>query len=790
MSAAENKAVFLSYASQDAVAAQRICDALRTAGIEVWFDQNELGGGDAWDRKIRKQIADCALFVPVISAATQARHEGYFRLEWKLAAQRTHMMSGVRAFLLPVVVDGTRDAEAHVPDEFREVQWTRLPGGETPQAFSARVNKLLGGSEVEPGRPRPAQRDEGVASPASAPAQVGRRVPAAAWGIAALAAVFAAGGYFWSTRTPVPAQNAGSGPRPPTSEKAAVTSAISEKSLAVLPFANLSTEKENEFFADGMHDELLSALAKVGTLKVISRTSVLAYRDPAKRGLTLRQIAAELGVANILEGTVSRAAGSVRIKVKLIDAATDQPRWEDTINLKAVTDVFQAQADISAQIAQALAATLSPELKLALAKKLTTNPAAYDLYLRARRWWELGRAKLRTIADYDEAAIGPLEQAVALDPKFAAAYAELSQVHSHLYFWPDRDPTPERLKKAKETADKALLIDPALPVAHLALGYYYYAGPADYARATEEFATALVAMPGDADALFYLGLTQRRQGRWAEATVNLERAFAINPRNQEISGNWVTVLSAQRFYARAEQAADRVLAIDPANNAQLRNKALARFARDGDRARYRAALEATRMEAGEQPPDPRIGQFRIAIEDGHYPEAVGIFVAAPELLDRDSPMARQYPVGADLHRYFSAATATGEQAKVRVRALAAIGRTRVEATERRDEWRQGARLAILHAYARQPDEARRLADRVLELMPMKRDSLDGTFALHAVSLVHLALNDRDRALALLDQALSVPSLLIANELRLEPWWAPLRDDPRFKAALAKAAPRD
>ena len=153
MSAAENKAVFLSYASQDAAAAQRICEALRTAGVEVWFDQNELTGGDAWDAKIRGQVASCALFLPVISAATQARLEGYFRIEWKLAARRTHAMATAKAFLLPVVIDETRDAEAHVPDEFRDMQWTRLPGGETPEKFCARVQKLLGGevARVSPG---------------------------------------------------------------------------------------------------------------------------------------------------------------------------------------------------------------------------------------------------------------------------------------------------------------------------------------------------------------------------------------------------------------------------------------------------------------------------------------------------------------------------------------------------------------------------------------------------------------------------------------------------------------
>src|SRR3954468_7280033 len=149
MSAAENKAVFLSYASQDAEAARRIADTLRAVGVEVWFDQNELVGGDAWDAKIRGQIGSCALFVPLISAATQARREGYFRLEWRIAAQRTHMMSESIAFLLPVVIDATRDAEADVPAEFKAVQWTRLPNGETPAKFRERVMKLLS-SEVAP----------------------------------------------------------------------------------------------------------------------------------------------------------------------------------------------------------------------------------------------------------------------------------------------------------------------------------------------------------------------------------------------------------------------------------------------------------------------------------------------------------------------------------------------------------------------------------------------------------------------------------------------------------------
>ncbi len=183
------KAVFLSYASQDAEAVRRIADALREAGVEVWFDQNELVGGDAWDAKIRKQIAACALFVPVISSATQARLEGYFRIEWKLAARRTHAMATAKAFLLPIVIDDTRDATAHVPDEFRDVQWTRLPGGETPPAFGARVKKLLEGEGAQTSPP--ANRPDAGGTPALRPDTAPARRSPRSWLVPALIALVA-----------------------------------------------------------------------------------------------------------------------------------------------------------------------------------------------------------------------------------------------------------------------------------------------------------------------------------------------------------------------------------------------------------------------------------------------------------------------------------------------------------------------------------------------------------------------------------------------------------------------
>src|SRR5438045_2430870 len=250
------KAVFLSYAGQDAETVQRICDALSAAGIEVWFDRNELRGGDAWDASIRKQIKECALFMPVISATTNARSEGYFRLEWKLAIDRSHLMADDQAFLLPVVIDDTAEAMARVPDRFRERQWSRLVGGQTPAAFAERVKLLLAG------RAAPA-----IAMSNAKPV---RRSGALIATLVLVAAATVTGFYIFSHQLTSKA---------PTSSSATTPPAILEKSIAVLPFENLSEEKANAYFADGVQDEILTRLSKIADLKVISRTSTQHYKS-------------------------------------------------------------------------------------------------------------------------------------------------------------------------------------------------------------------------------------------------------------------------------------------------------------------------------------------------------------------------------------------------------------------------------------------------------------------------------------------------------------------------------
>ena len=309
------KAVFLSYASQDAEAARRIADALRAVGVEVWFDQNELVGGDAWDAKIRGQIGSCALFVPLISANTQARQEGYFRLEWKLAEDRSHLMAKGKAFIVPVSIDATTERGAFVPDAFTAVQWTKLPGGETSAAFVARVQKLLAG----PGAAVVGATAVSAPSSAAAPAaKAGLPLwVTAALGVVVLglvAFVFMRPSAKEAASATKPVAETKTASAPPASNLPPPTSAVPlapAKSIAVLPFANMSPDKDNEFFADGVHEDVITNLAKIRDLKVISRTSVLAYRDPASRNL--KKIAAELGVATVLEGSVRRVGTKVRV---------------------------------------------------------------------------------------------------------------------------------------------------------------------------------------------------------------------------------------------------------------------------------------------------------------------------------------------------------------------------------------------------------------------------------------------------------------------------------------------
>ena len=389
-----NKPVFLSYASEDKEAAKRICDALRSAGIEVWFDQNELRGGDVWDAKIRQQIQSCALFVPVISAATQARGEGYFRLEWKLAVDRSHLMADDAPFLFPVVIDGTPDSTARVPAKFREVQWTRLRLDETPTELAQRITKLLGGQLASEGAKEEAKAQRKQHKADSRPAWLKH-----AWQIMGLAIAV-----YYLLFNPIMRRLSPNTGKPAmedaedrddaaamdaakklkdllTSRPPAVSApAVTDKSVAVLAFANLSDDKSNEYFSDGISEELLNVLAKVPGLKVSARTSAFYFKG---KEVPIPEIAKQLGVAYVVEGSVRKAGDKVRITAQLIKAADGFHVWSDTFT-RDLKDVFVVQDEIAGLIAGNL------ELKMGMsAHSPVINPQAFDLYLQGRQAWNL-----------------------------------------------------------------------------------------------------------------------------------------------------------------------------------------------------------------------------------------------------------------------------------------------------------------------------------------------------------------------------------------------------------------
>src|SRR5258708_3498186 len=289
-------AVFLSYASQDAAVAGKIADALKAVGVEVWFDLAELRGGDAWDAKIRRQIKECTLFIPIISAQTQERLEGYFRLEWRLAEQRTHLMAKGKLFLLPVVVDDTNENNTHVPDAFMEVQWSRLQDSDAPTTFAQRVANLLKGGPAKASSAHKGTllRDSAVSAG-----------PVMASSIYGGSSVATLGTLISPSRAPaIP-----------------VAASPAKRSIAILPLLNMSEDKENTWFADGVHEDILTGLAKIRDLKVISRASVMGYRNTTQ---SPRQIATDLGVVYVLTGSVRRAGPRARVTVQLVEAATDE----------------------------------------------------------------------------------------------------------------------------------------------------------------------------------------------------------------------------------------------------------------------------------------------------------------------------------------------------------------------------------------------------------------------------------------------------------------------------------
>src|SRR6266487_4150206 len=387
-----------------------------------------------------------------------------------------------------------------------------------------------------------------------------------------------------------------------------------DKSIAVLPFQNLSDEKENAYFADGMQDDILTNLSKIGDLKVISRMSVMSYRGDAVRNA--REIGKALGVATLLEGSVRRIGNRVRVNVQLINADNDEHIWAEDYD-RDLTDVFAIQTDLAQKIASALQAKLSPNEKARLDRRPTQNPDAYLLFVQAHDY--ANRAEM--FHDTSFKAEPLFEQAIKLDPNFAAAFAGLSMVESWAYH--SFDPLPARREKARTAANEALRLQPDLPEAHLALGFSYYYGDRDYRRALAEFEIAKRGLPNEAQAYMAIGAIQRRQGRWIESTENLEKAAALDPKNVGILCNLGYSYMAQRNFEAADKIFDRAIVAEPQSLQAAGMKAAVAVQSTGD-------LSAVEKQFSSVPPgaDPEglITWIRVGILtlERKFPEALQV----------------------------------------------------------------------------------------------------------------------------------------------------------------------
>src|SRR6195256_747273 len=325
-----------------------------------------------------------------------------------------------------------------------------------------------------------------------------------------------------------------------------------DKSIAVLPFENLSDEKENAYFADGVQDDVLTNLSKISDLRVISRTSVMQYRG---RPTNLREIGKALGVSNILEGSVRRSGNKVRVNVQLIDANSDEHIWANDYD-RDVTDVFAIQSDLAQKIAEALQAKLSPGEKSRMERKPTENGEAYLAFVQAHNL---------SCAVEDLEKLKQSEQlyarAIELDPNFALALARYSQLQS--WFFHSVEPTRERRQKARALAEQALQLQPDLPEAHLAMGFSYYYGDNNYDAALKEFEIAQRGLPNDSEVYLSIGAIQRRQGKWAESTANMEKAVSLNPKDIWPLQNLAFNYQMLRNFDAANKTIDRALQIDP-----------------------------------------------------------------------------------------------------------------------------------------------------------------------------------------------------------------------------------
>jgi TolB-like protein/Flp pilus assembly protein TadD len=563
--------------------------------------------------------------------------------------------------------------------------------------------------------------------------------------------------------------------------------AIPAKSIAVLPFENLSDDPENAYFADGVHDDILSSLAKISDLKVISRTSVRQYKEGARN---LREIGQALGVAHILEGTVRRAGNRVRVNAQLINAQTDAHIWADTFD-RELTNLFALQSELAERITAALRANLSARERASMQIHPTSDLAAYELFLRARdlfRWSGVGDP-----LENGEKALRLIDQAVARDPQFALAYCLGSRLNAELY-WFGHDRSRARLNNAKTAADVALRLQPDLGDAHLALAFFHYYGYRDYKRARTEIEIAQRATPNDAEVWDGAGAVGRREGRWNEAIANFEKARYLDPRNFSVISNLAETLIATRRYAEAQHAIDNALLVNPNAHLFSIERASIDLKKSGDTAPLRAALGAVPRDFDPGGAVSTVG-IRLSLMERDFAEAARILATSAHDRFTDSgfggtagmidgytfPKTWYEGLVARAHGHIDTAQHAFEEAGCVVE---------VDLAQWPDDVKTIMMLALIHAALGRKEDALREGRRAVELLPISKDAYDGPILATNLAAIYARMGERDLALDQLATLVEVPNGPTLGTLRAEPEWDTLRGDPRFEKIVASLAPKN
>jgi len=536
-----------------------------------------------------------------------------------------------------------------------------------------------------------------------------------------------------------------------------------EKSIAVLPFESLNDNKGDTYFADGVQDEILSKLAKLSQLKVISRTSVMAYRPPSNRDV--RSIGTALGVAHLVEGTVQREGSRVRITTELIDARTDETLWSESYQ-RDLTDIFAVQSEIAEAVAAKLSARLSPEQQKNIGQRPTANLEAYDLYLRAKElvanWRFMGADDLRK-------AVKLLQEATQKDPKFTLAYCVLARAHDDIYYI---DKTPGSPALADAAVNEALRLEPDSPEAHLALAYHLY-WSRNYERASVQIELAQRALPNSPEAFWIAARIDERRGRWDEATNAFEKAYSLDPRNPEIIFELADNYHVRGRYREAAQINARFKEVEP-DSPQIKF-----LTPETNQATF-DSLSST--QKNQQPWVS--GRFWLAINARHWTAAKQILAESSDenLLGGDRVKA-VIPRGCG---EIILAALQGKHPTMENGFGAARDQLAQRFEAHPDDVQLLATLGEIDAYLGRKQEAIEEATRAVELRPISQDAVEGPFILGELAVVYIWTNEPDQAFRVLDILAKTPGGLTDRaSFKANPFVDPIRNDPRFDRLAAQ-----